>query len=123
VVTDGVTPSLHVRYKTTTIKQYHKQGRALRTETTLNNTPDFGLGTRLTNLAALRQLGSTANRRLLAVQRPSHDPITGADVVQATCHPVVYRDGTRVAGLRLTDLRASAPAPPGGVSDTPRWVR
>jgi len=31
VITDGVTPSLHVDYKHTTIKQYHKQGRALRT--------------------------------------------------------------------------------------------
>jgi hypothetical protein len=31
VITDGVTPSLHADYKHTTIKQYHKQGRALRT--------------------------------------------------------------------------------------------
>ena len=30
VITDGVTPSLHVDYKHTTIKQYHKEGRALR---------------------------------------------------------------------------------------------
>ena len=36
VVTDGVTPSLHVQYKNTQIKQYHKHGRALRTETTIN---------------------------------------------------------------------------------------
>ena len=28
VITDGVTPSLHVDYKHTTIKQYHKEGRA-----------------------------------------------------------------------------------------------
>ena len=44
VITDGVTPSLHVDYKNATIKQYHKQGRALRTETTINNTRDFGIG-------------------------------------------------------------------------------
>lgn len=31
VLTNGVTPSLHVDYKHTTIKQYHKEGRALRT--------------------------------------------------------------------------------------------
>jgi len=36
VVTDGVTPSLHVLYKHTQIKQYHKPGKALRTETTIN---------------------------------------------------------------------------------------
>ncbi|MFE5708695.1 hypothetical protein ACFQ70_50105, partial [Rhodococcus koreensis] len=30
VITEGVVPSLHVDYKHTTIKQYHKEGRALR---------------------------------------------------------------------------------------------
>jgi hypothetical protein len=38
VITEGVTPSLHIDYKHTTVKQYHKQGRALRTETTINDT-------------------------------------------------------------------------------------
>ena len=41
VITDGV-PSLHVDYKNAKIKQYHKQGRALRTETTINDPHDFG---------------------------------------------------------------------------------
>jgi hypothetical protein len=36
-----VTPSLHVDYKHTTIKQYHKERRALRTETTINNPGDL----------------------------------------------------------------------------------
>ena len=31
VITDGVVPSLHIDYKNTKIKQYHKEGRALRT--------------------------------------------------------------------------------------------
>jgi hypothetical protein len=43
VITTGVTPSLHIDYKNSTVKQYHKQGRALRTETTINDTRDFGL--------------------------------------------------------------------------------
>src|SRR5271169_5517499 len=51
VVTDGVTPSLHVLYKHAQIKQYHKLGKALRTETTINQATDFGLGKRLTNHA------------------------------------------------------------------------
>src|SRR5439155_23845268 len=78
VITDGVTPSLHVDYKNSRIKQYHKLGRAIRTETTINETRDFGIGKRLTNLPALREIGFTANRRLLAAQRLSHDPIDGA---------------------------------------------
>ena len=65
VVTDGVTPSLHVQYKNTQVKQYHKQGRALRTETTITNSMDFDLGKRLTNLRALARIGYAANRRLL----------------------------------------------------------
>jgi hypothetical protein len=108
VVTDGVTPSLHVLYKHTQIKQYHKLGKALRTETTINHTMDFGLGKRLTNLPALAQIGYTANRRLLGAQRLSHDPVTGADVLHATCDPITRDDGTRTAGLRLTDPRAQA---------------
>ena len=69
VLTEGVTPSLHVDYKNTRIKQYHKEGRALRTETTINNTRDFGIGKRLMNLPALREIGFQANRRLLDVQQ------------------------------------------------------
>jgi hypothetical protein len=42
VITQGVVPSLHVDYKNSKIKQYHKEGRALRTETTINDTRDFG---------------------------------------------------------------------------------
>jgi hypothetical protein len=97
-----------VLYKHTQIKQYHKLGKALRTETTINQTMDFGLGKRLTNLPALQRIGYTANRRLLGVQRLSHDPITGADVLTATCGPIIHDDGTRTAGLRLTDPRAQA---------------
>jgi hypothetical protein len=103
-----VTPSLHVDYKSTRIKQYHKEGRALRTETTINNSYDFSIGRRLTNLPALREIGFTANRRLLDAQRLSHDPISGTEAFQAACDPVIRGDGTRTAGLRFTDPRAQA---------------
>jgi hypothetical protein len=60
VITDGVVPSLHVDYKNARIKQYHKQGRALRTETTINNTRDLCIGRSLHNLLALWQVGFQA---------------------------------------------------------------
>jgi hypothetical protein len=60
VLTAGVVPSLHVDYKTTKIKQYHKEGRGLRTETTINNPCDFNIGKRLHNLPALRKIGCDA---------------------------------------------------------------
>jgi hypothetical protein len=108
VITEGVTPSLHVDYKHATIKQYHKEGRALRTETTINNTRDFQIGKRLTNLPALREIGFSANRRLLGVQQLSHDPIIGTQTLAAVTNPITTPTGTRVAGLRFTEQRSHA---------------
>jgi hypothetical protein len=105
VITTGVIPSLHVDYKNAKIKQYHKEGRALRTETTINDTRDFGLSKRLTNLPALRQIGFTANRRLLGVQRLSHDPIHGARALTDLTAPIITDAGTRIPGLRFGDTR------------------
>jgi hypothetical protein len=80
VVTHDVTPSLNIYYKNTRIKQYHKENRALRTETTINNTYDFGVSKRLHNLPKLRAIGFAANRRLLEIERISHDCILSEDV-------------------------------------------
>lgn len=44
VITHGVDPALNVSYKHSGIKQYFKLERALRTDTTINNTRDFGIG-------------------------------------------------------------------------------
>jgi len=107
VFTAGVTPSLHVEYKHTKIKQYHKEGRALRTETTINDTRDFWIGKRLCNLPALREVGFSANRRLLHAQTISHDPIIGDTVFNHITQPAVI-DGQRVAGLRFGDRRVHA---------------
>jgi len=108
VITEGVTPSLYVDYKHTRIKQYHKEGRALRTETTINDTRDFGIGKRLTNLPALREIGFCANRRLLHVQRLGHDPITGSDALHTITDPITTATGAKVPGLRLADRRSQA---------------
>ena len=71
VITDGVVPSLHADYKNAKIKQYHKQGRALRTETTINNPHDFGVTKRLTSLPDLRQLALPPTG---AYWCPNHQP-------------------------------------------------
>ena len=87
---------------------YHKEGKALRTETTINDTTDFGIGKRLTNLPALREIGYPANRRLLRVQSISHDPITGADALHTITAPVTTATGARIPGLRLGEQRSHA---------------
>jgi len=107
VLTQGVTPSLHVDYKASRIKQYHKEAKALRTETTINDTRDFGIGKRLCNLPALREVGFSANRRLLDAQTISHDPILGDTVFNGLNQPAVI-DGNRVAGMRFGDPRVHA---------------
>src|SRR5262245_26188332 len=48
-------------------------GEALRTETTINDTRDFGIGRRIENLPKLRRIGFAANRRLLDVESVGHD--------------------------------------------------
>ncbi len=107
VLTEGVTPSLHIDYKHCRIKQYHKESRALRTETTINDARDFALGKALGNLAALRQVGFQANRRLLDVQRLSHDCALGDATLARLQRPQVVAE-QRVPALRFTDPRVQA---------------
>jgi hypothetical protein len=107
VLTEGVVPSLHVEYKKSKVKQYHKEGQALRTETTINDTYDFAIGRALHNLPALREIGFAANRRLLHVESLSHDCLIGDDALEAVSQPIVVQD-QRAAGLRFGDRRVLA---------------
>ena len=107
VITDGVIPTLYIDYKRTRVKQYHKERRALRTETTINDARDFKIGKRLKNLTALREVGFQANRRLLDVQRISHDCYLGEDLFRDIHRPKVV--GTqRAPALRYGDRRVLA---------------
>jgi hypothetical protein len=107
VITEGVVPSLHLDYKRTRIKQYHKEGQALRTETTINDTRDFAIGRRLHNLLELRKIGFTANRRLLDVQRITHDCAIGEDSFQGLQRPREV-NGQHASALRFADARVQA---------------
>jgi hypothetical protein len=107
VITDGVVPSLHIDYKGTRVKQYHKEGRALRTETTINNTRDFYIGKNLRNLPALRQIGFQANRRLLQVEQISHDCLLSEEVFQTVNRPIQI-DSLRASALRFADPQTQA---------------
>jgi hypothetical protein len=108
VITGGVTPSLHIDYKNSKIKQYHKLGKALRTETTINDTRDFGVAKGLSHLPELKEIGFAASRRLLDVQRISHDPADGAAALAALTQPVTSPAGTRTAGMPILSPRVQA---------------
>jgi len=107
VITDGVIPSLHIDYKGTRIKQYHKEGQALRTETTINNTRDFYIGKSLRNLAALRKVGFEANRRLLETQSITHDCMVAEETFQQLNLPRTVND-QRAPALRFGDPMVQA---------------
>ena len=110
IVNQGVIPSLHVYYKNTHLKQYHKtcaKGAALRTETTINNTYDFNVGRLLKNLPQLREIGFAANRRMLEVEKASHDCRIGAAAFQNLQTPATV-DGQRASALRFGDARVQA---------------
>jgi hypothetical protein len=102
LVTSQVIPSLRLDYKHSFVKQYFKQGRALRTELVVNHTRDFGIGKALDNLPRLREVAFAANRRLLHVQQLSHDPILGEEAFHTMTTPQTV-DGQRVSGLRFGD--------------------
>ena len=104
VITDGVIPSLHVDHMHSRTKQYHKEGRALRTKTVINDMYDFAVGRRLRNLDDLKKTGFAANRRLLSVQRLSHDCTLGTQVLDELHRPACI-DGQRASALRFGDRR------------------
>ncbi len=62
VITRGVDPQLSCTSKSSRLKHYWQEGRALRTETVIGDTRDFGLGRRVCakNWTALRAVGETA---------------------------------------------------------------
>jgi hypothetical protein len=109
VITQGVDPQISCYYKSSRIKQYFKEQRALRTETVICNTRDFGIGRRVTaeNWKALRAVGDAANQRLSDAQaadaRPAPDVATFTQVTRPS-----QIDGQHVPALPFGDPRVMA---------------
>ncbi len=107
VITAGVQPSVRFDYKHTRVKQYFKLDRALRTETTFNDTYDFGIGRSLGNLPRLRTLGRHINHRLLTLERVAHHCVIASHSVERVVLPTVD-EGQRAPALRWGDPRTMA---------------
>ena len=69
VVTRGVDVTVNAFYKHSRIKQYLKDGRALRIETVINDSYDLACRRRLHNLGELQLKARVANARLLDTER------------------------------------------------------
>lgn len=103
----GANPSLHVEHRATSVKQYWKLDRALRTETTINDAYDFGVGRRLANLPALVEIGRAINARLIALERDAQRCVPAAGTFEALIVPT-GPPGARAPGLRFGDPRVVA---------------
>src|SRR5882757_3076331 len=108
VIQDGVHPSLHISYKNFDLKQYFKEGRGCRTEGTFRNPNDFGVNKGLSNLPYLQKIGRQINRRLLEVERVSHNSGLSGDSIQRVVQPTVTEDGKKAPGLKFGQPRVMA---------------
>ena len=104
----GVQPTLQVTYKHSGVKQYFKENRALRTETTVNNPHDFDVDKGLRNWVFLRQLGTAINRRLLATERVRPDCLLSCESFERLSQPTTSETGQRAPGLRFGHPRVMA---------------
>jgi hypothetical protein len=110
VITKGVDPILSGYYKSSRIKQYFKEGRALRTETVIGDTRDFGIGRRVcaTNWNALRAVGESANRRLCDAEAADAMPAPDVVTFEQVTRPSTTNDGQYAPGIRFGDPRVTA---------------
>jgi len=107
VITSGVNPSLHIEYKRSHVKQYFKQERALRTETTINDPGDFNVNKGIKNLPHLREQGRQINRKLLEIERVGQNCALTQDALDRLQKPTV-ENGQRASSLRFGDTRVMA---------------
>jgi hypothetical protein len=110
VLNPGVDPTLCCYYKSSRIKQYFKEGRALRTETVICDTRDFAIGRRVCaeNWYALRAVGRSANRHLCDAEAADAQPAPDVVTFCRVTLPSTTEDGLYAAGLRFGEQRAMA---------------
>jgi hypothetical protein len=109
VISHGVEPQLQAHYKHSKVKQYFKEGHALRTETTINDPEDFGVGRTLnaTNWLALTRIGREINERLLSAQLAACECAPDSTTLQRVVSPSI-EDGLPAPALRFGDQRVMA---------------
>jgi hypothetical protein len=103
----GVDPRISVFYRSSRIKEYLKEGRALRIETVCNDPGDLGVLRRVQHLGALREKARALNRRMLAFQRASSAPTLATSHFDEVALPD-GRAGQRTVALRYGDPRVVA---------------
>jgi hypothetical protein len=108
VVTPGVDPRLSIHYRSSRVKEYLKEGRAIRIETTINDPyKDLRIHKRIRHLLELRDRAREMNDRILSLQRAASTPDLAASLFERVALPSVC-DGQRTVALRYGDPRVMA---------------
>jgi hypothetical protein len=108
VITRGTEVTINAFYKHSRIKQYLKDGRALRIETVLNDAYDIGCQRRLHNLDELQARARAINARLLHTERAGQGCVLANPVFERIAHPTVDTAGRRATAMRFGDSRVQA---------------
>ena len=108
VITRGTEVTVNAFYKHSRIKQYLKDGRALRVETVVNAPGDLGCRRRLHNPGELQQRARAVNARLLHTERAGQACVLANPVFERIAHPSVDADGRRATAMRFGDSRVQA---------------
>jgi hypothetical protein len=99
---------LNLFYKHSRVKQYLKDGRAMRIETVINSPRDLRCNARLPNLADLQDKARAINRRILKAERAGQGTVLASPAFERIAHPSVTADGRRTPALRFGDPRVMA---------------
>ena len=108
LVTRGTEVTINAFYRHSRIKQYLKDGRALRIETVINAPNDLGCQRRLHNLDELQAKARAINARLLQAERVGQGCVLANPVFERIAHPTVTAEGRRATALRFGDSRVQA---------------
>ena len=109
MITRGVDPSIQIYLKSAKQKQYFKEAQALRTELSINDTRDFGIGRLVTteNFQALKAVAEAANAALIELEHAGETCVPDADTLKRIVLPSVEH-GQAAPGLRFGDPRVMA---------------
>ncbi len=108
VVTRGTEVTVNAFYKSSRIKQYLKDGRALRIETVINCPDDLRCQRRLVHLDELQARARAINRRLLDTERVGQGCVLASPAFERIARPTLTEDGRKTPALRFGDLRVQA---------------
>jgi hypothetical protein len=100
--------TVNVFYKNSRVKQYLKDGVALRIETVVNSPDDLGCRRMLSNLPELQAKARAINDRLLHTETAGQGTVLVSPVIERITRPTLTGEGRKAPALRFGDLRVQA---------------